>query len=62
MLGTNDANSVIRPNNGSFVDDYVQLVAAFQALQSKPSIYLVKPPPVFCNGTELQVLNILKTR
>ncbi len=51
MLGTNDANSVIRPNNGSFVADYVQLVAAFQALPSKPSIYLVKPPPVFSNGT-----------
>lgn len=51
MLGTNDANPLIRPNNGSFVDDYVKLVEAFQALSSKPQVYLVKPPPVFCNGT-----------
>ena len=51
MLGTNDANSLIRPNNGSFVNDYVRLVQEFQALPSKPTIYLVKPPPVFCNGT-----------
>jgi lysophospholipase L1-like esterase len=51
MLGTNDANRRIRPNNASFVADYDHLVGEFQALPSKPSIYLVKPPPVFCNGT-----------
>ena len=51
MLGTNDANPQIRPNNGSFVNDYVKLVEAFQALSSNPKIYLVKPPPIFCSGT-----------
>jgi acyl-CoA thioesterase I len=51
MLGTNDANSQITPNHKTFVDDYVRLVKVFQALSSKPQIYLVKPPPVFCNGT-----------
>ena len=51
MLGTNDANPLIRPNNGSFVNDYVKLVEEFQALSSKPKIYLVKPPPIFSNGT-----------
>jgi acyl-CoA thioesterase-1 len=51
MLGTNDANPLIRPNNGSFVNDYVKLVEEFQALSSKPNIYLVKPPPIFINGT-----------
>jgi acyl-CoA thioesterase I len=51
MLGTNDANPLIRRNNGSFVNDYVKLVEEFQALASKPKIYLVKPPPIFCNGT-----------
>jgi acyl-CoA thioesterase-1 len=51
MLGTNDANPLIRPNNGSFVNDYVKLVEEFQALSSKPYIYLVKPPPIFSNGT-----------
>jgi acyl-CoA thioesterase-1 len=51
MLGTNDANSQIKPNNGSFVSDYVRLVETFQSLPTKPQVYLVKPPPVFCNGT-----------
>ncbi len=51
MLGTNDANSQINPTQKIAVDDYVKLVKAFQSLPSKPQIYLVKPPPVFCNGT-----------
>ena len=51
MLGTNDANPLIRTNNGSFVNDYVNLVEEFQSLSCKPKIYLVKPPPIFCNGT-----------
>jgi lysophospholipase L1-like esterase len=51
MLGTNDANPLIRPNNGSFVNDYIKLVEEFQALSSNPKIYLVKPPPIFSNGT-----------
>jgi lysophospholipase L1-like esterase len=51
MLGTNDANPTIRLGNDSFVGDYVKLVEAFKALSSKPQVYLVKPPPVFCNGT-----------
>lgn len=51
MLGTNDANPLIRQNNSSFVADYVKLVAEFQALSSKPKIWIVKPPPVFSNGT-----------
>lgn len=51
MLGTNDANPLIRQNNESFVADYVKLIAEFQALSSKPKIWIVKPPPVFSNGT-----------
>jgi lysophospholipase L1-like esterase len=51
MLGTNDANSLISSNNGRFVNDYIKLVAEFQALSTKPKIYLVKPPPVFSDGT-----------
>jgi lysophospholipase L1-like esterase len=51
MLGTNDANSIITPNNGSFVSSYVKLVEDFQALSTQPKIWLVKPPPVFSNGT-----------
>ena len=29
--------------------DYVKLVAAFQALTSKPEIWIVLPPPIFSN-------------
>ena len=49
MLGTNDAHPDLEQYNGSFVDDYVKLVAAFQALASKPKIWIVLPPPVFNN-------------
>jgi acyl-CoA thioesterase I len=51
MLGTNDANNIITPDNRSFVSSYINLVEEFQALSSKPQIWLVKPPPIFCNGT-----------
>ncbi len=51
MLGTNDANAIITPNNGSFISSYIQLVEEFEALSSHPMIWLVKPPPVFSNGT-----------
>jgi acyl-CoA thioesterase I len=55
MLGTNDADPRNIPSNGSFVIDYVKLAAEFQALSSKPEIFIVKPPPVFSNGTGLNV-------
>jgi lysophospholipase L1-like esterase len=49
MLGTNDAI----PNNyqyiDNFVNDYKKLVEAFQALDSNPKIWLVKPPPIYNN-------------
>jgi acyl-CoA thioesterase-1 len=49
MLGTNDAipNNYIHIDN--FVDDYVNLVEAFQALESNPKIWLVLPPPIYDN-------------
>ncbi len=49
MLGTNDAQPNIELYNASFVGDYVKLVAAFQALASKPKIWVVLPPPIFSN-------------
>jgi acyl-CoA thioesterase I len=51
MLGTNDANSFIWQDSGSFVNDYVKLISEFQALSSEPKIWIVKPPPVFNSGT-----------
>jgi lysophospholipase L1-like esterase len=49
MLGTNDAQPSLQRYNTSFVDDYVKLVVAFQALTSKPKIWIVLPPPIFSN-------------
>ena len=53
MLGTNDANPFLYLNlsKATFVEGYMKLIAEFQALLSKPKIYLVKPPPVFNGDT-----------
>ena len=53
MLGTNDASAVPYKYIESFVDDYKKLVGEFQALAGKPKVWLVKPPPIFNNGTGL---------
>ncbi len=47
MLGTNDAQPSLHQYNASFVDNYLTLVAAFQALPSDPQIWIVLPPPIF---------------
>ena len=49
MLGTNDAQPTLHRYNTTFVADYKALVAAFQALESKPEIWVVLPPPIFSN-------------
>jgi acyl-CoA thioesterase I len=49
MLGTNDAQPNLEQFNESFVGDYVKLVSAFQALASKPKIWVALPPPIFSN-------------
>jgi acyl-CoA thioesterase I len=53
MLGANDASPENEEYIASFVSDYMKLIDAFQALSSKPQIWVVKPPPVFHNGTGL---------
>jgi len=48
-LGTNDT----KPNNwhaDAFVNDYQAMIESFQALPTKPHIYLCLPPPVFSPG------------
>jgi lysophospholipase L1-like esterase len=52
MLGTNDAQPSLFRYNISFVGDYLKLVDAFQALASKPKIWIALPPPIFSNQTE----------
>jgi lysophospholipase L1-like esterase len=49
MLGTNDAQPNLKQYNASFVGDYVKLINSFKALESKPEIWIVLPPPIFSN-------------
>jgi len=51
LLGTNDARVDIY---------YEQLVREVQALESKPKIFLVKPPPIFDNEFNLSNANLLE--
>jgi lysophospholipase L1-like esterase len=51
MLGTNDAKADRWQRWGStFPLDYRDMVASFQAMKSKPIIYLLVPPPLYVNG------------
>jgi acyl-CoA thioesterase-1 len=53
MLGTNDALPALQMYNALFVDDYLRIVREFQALKSKPQIWIVLPPPIYHDGTGL---------
>jgi acyl-CoA thioesterase I len=50
MLGTNDAITWYQGSIGNFTVDYKQLISEFQALPSKPVVYLVVPPPIFSDS------------
>jgi lysophospholipase L1-like esterase len=59
LLGTNDARTnIYRDHSANFTDDYKALIAAFQALPSKPTVYLAKPPPLFNNNLSLSIENL----
>ncbi len=47
LLGTNDAMPLNQPYLGNFTRDYKELISAFEALYTKPKIFLVIPPPIF---------------
>jgi lysophospholipase L1-like esterase len=57
MVGTNDANPALKLNASNFVNDYVLLISKFQGLDSKPKVWIAKPPPIFNNGTGLSTEN-----
>jgi acyl-CoA thioesterase I len=57
MLGTNDANPALKLNISNFVSNYVQLIDDFQKLESNPKVWIVKPPPIFNDGTGLSTTN-----
>jgi acyl-CoA thioesterase I len=47
MLGTNDANLNLKESHMTFVEDYLVLIGKLQAFESKPRVWIVKPPPIF---------------
>ena len=52
MLGTNDANVDITPNDDQgFEVDYAQLVTSFQELEGNQQIFVVKSPPILTNNS-----------
>eukprot|EP01052_Picozoa_sp_SAG31_P045702 SAG31_NODE_8455_length_1447_cov_2.009644_2_plen_235_part_00 len=51
MLGTNDAKTDRWRTFGRvFPSDYKDMIGNFQAMASKPKIYLMVPPPLYVNG------------
>jgi len=46
MLGTNDTKPQNWKYESEFVTDYTELVKSFQALESKPRVYVCRPCPV----------------
>jgi acyl-CoA thioesterase I len=47
MLGTNDAQPSLHQFNSTFKSDYLKLINSFKAIESKPKIWIVLPPPIF---------------
>jgi lysophospholipase L1-like esterase len=52
-LGTNDSKAMNRPHFKDFVADYKAMIADFQALDTKPRIYLCYPMPAFADGERI---------
>ena len=59
MLGTNDARTDHFNSIDNFTADYMEIINAFQELESSPEIVLVKPPPLFENVYDLQTENLV---
>lgn len=53
MLGTNDANPALNESNAEFIKTYTWMVSQFQELESKPKVWIVKPPPILANDAGL---------
>ncbi len=53
MLGTNDAQLNLNQTNQEFLSDYAPLVTEIKSFTSKPEAWIVKPPPVFPNDSDL---------
>jgi acyl-CoA thioesterase I len=50
MLGTNDANLDVTPNDYNFEADYRQLITSFQNNTDDLQIFVLRAPPIFDNN------------
>ena len=50
MLGSNDTKPVNWKYKDNFAAEYKELVESFKNLESKPRIFICRPPPVFGDG------------
>ena len=48
MLGTNDARKIFW-DESRFRRDYIDIIERYQALPSKPIVFVCTPPPVYCD-------------
>ena len=48
QFGTNDMMHGVW-NEESFVINYSELISKFRGLASKPTVYLITPPPIYCD-------------
>lgn len=58
LLGTNDARIDLYQSLNRFVADYKKLISQIQSLESKPKIFLVKPPPIYNKEHNLSDTNL----
>ena len=49
MLGTNDSK-ISQWNEEDFRRDYLEMSRNFLAMESKPSLYIMIPPPLYADG------------
>jgi len=51
MLGTNDAKNFnwfgVQQQGDSYVADFLDMIGKFQALPTKPQVYIMTPPPLY---------------
>lgn len=59
MLGTNDANTINLPFVDKFMEDYIELNKQIQEIEIKPQIFIVKPPPIYYQGSDINNTNLL---
>lgn len=49
-LGTNDSKAVNWDKKEEFLNDYLSLIKSYQDLESKPTVYICRPVPVYGGG------------